>query len=97
MLDVSEFLRQKVPKKTRKKKRRINTQKQITNKVAKKSTGTTCISEMKEFCIFCLEKRLQSSPAVRFARFRSNRRYKPGDQRRDIRKKPKVICGALEQ
>ena len=79
VLDVSEFLRKKVPKETRNKKRRINTQEQNTDKVVKKSIGTTCISEMKKFCIFCLEKRQQSSSAVMFARLRSNRRYKPGD------------------
>ena len=55
MLDVSEFLRKKVPKESRNKKRQIKTQKQITNRVAKKSIGTTCISEMKEVCKFYLE------------------------------------------
>ena len=79
VLDVSEFLRRKVPKETRNKKRRINTQEQNTNKVVQKDIGTTYISEMEEFCIFCLEKRQQSSSAVMFARLRSNRRYKPGD------------------
>ena len=33
VLDVSEFLRKKVPKETRNKKKRINTQEQITNKI----------------------------------------------------------------
>ena len=59
--------------------RRINTQEQISNNVVKKSIGTTYISEIEEWCIFCLEKHQQSSSAVMFARFRSNRRYKPGD------------------
>ena len=76
--NVSEFLRKKAPKESRN-KRRPNTQKQNTNKVVKKSIGTTYISEIEEWCIFCLEKRQQSSSAVMFARFRSNRRYKPGD------------------
>ena len=81
VLDVSGFLRKKVPKESRNKKRQLNTQKQITNKVMKKSIGTTCISEIKEVCIFCLEKCQQSSSAVMFARLRPtcNRRYKPGD------------------
>ena len=79
VLDVSEFLRRKVPKETRNKKRRINTQEQNTNKIVQEDIGTTYISEMEEFCIFCLEKRQQSSSAVMFARLRSNRRYKPGD------------------
>ena len=73
VLDVSEFVRRKVPKETRK-KRQINTQEQKTNKVVQKDIETTYISEGEEFCIFCLEKRQQS-----FARLRSNRRYKPGD------------------
>ena len=73
VLDVSEFLRRKVSKET-KKKRRINTKEQKTNKVVQEDIGTTYISEGEEFCIFCLEKRQQS-----FARLRSNRRYKPGD------------------
>ena len=76
--NVSEFLRKKAPKESRN-KRRPNTQKQNTNKVVKKFIGTTYISEIEEWCIFCLEKRQQSSSAVMFARFRSNRRYKPGD------------------
>ena len=79
VLDVSEFLQRKVPKETRNKKRRINTQEQNTNKVVQEDIGTTYVSEMEEFCIFCLEKRQQSSSAVMFARLRSNRRYKPGD------------------
>ena len=79
VLDIGEFLRKKVPKEARNKKRRINTQEQNTNKVVQKYIGTACISEMEEFCIFCLEKRQQSSSAVMFARLRSNRRYKPGD------------------
>ena len=67
VLDVSEFLRKKGPNVTRNKKRRINTQEQITNKVEKTSIGTVCISEMKEVCISCLEKRQLSSSAVMFA------------------------------
>ena len=79
VLDVGKFLRRKVPKETRNKKRPMNTQEQTINKVVQKDIGTTYTSEMEEFCIFCLEKRQQSSSAVMFARLRSNRRYKPGD------------------
>ena len=67
VLDVSEFLRKKFPKETRNKKRRINTQEQISNKVVKKSIGTVCISGIEEVCRFCLEKRQQSTSAVMFA------------------------------
>ena len=54
-------------------------QEQVTTKVMKKPIGTTSMLEMEEFCVFCLKKRQQYSPAVMFARLRSNRRYKPGD------------------
>ena len=86
-------------KEPRNKMRWINTQGQITNTVVtEKPIGTTCISEMEEFCfcMFCLEKRQQSSPAVMFARLRSNRRYKPSDEGREAREKTNVIYGALE-
>ena len=79
VVNVSEFLRKKFLNKSKNKKRRINTQRQVTNKVMKKPIVTTYQFEMEEPCIFCLEKRQQSSPAVMFARLRSNRRYKPGD------------------
>ena len=63
----------------------------------KKPIGTTYILEMEEFFhVFFLEKRQQSSLAVMFARLMSNRRYKPGDQGREIVEKTKVICGAQE-
>ena len=39
VLNVSECLRRKVPKKTRNKKRRINTKEQNTNKAVRKSIG----------------------------------------------------------
>ena len=79
VLDVSEFLRKKDLKEPMKKKRRIITQKQITYKTIQKPIRITYIFEMEEVCMFCLEKRQQSSSAVMFARLRSNRRYKPGD------------------
>ena len=69
VLDVSEFLQRKFLKRTRKKKKRINTQAQNTNKAAKRSIRTTSISEMEEVRILCLKKREQSSSAVMFARF----------------------------
>ena len=98
VLDVSEFLRRKVPKETRK-KRRINSQEQKTNKqndtktgrkktntkkpISRKAkitpTGTTSTSGDNNPSKFCFGRRQQTSSAVRFARFRSNRRYKPGD------------------
>ena len=53
VLDVSEFLWRKDPKETRNKKRRINTQEQNTSKVVQKDIGTTYISEMGRFSIFC--------------------------------------------
>ena len=79
VLNVSKLLQKKFPKKSKNKKRRINTQEQVTTKVTKKPIGITYMLEKEELCIFCLEKRQQSSPAVMFARLRSNRRYKPGD------------------
>ena len=79
VVNVSEFLRKKFLNKSKDKKRRINTQRQVTNKVMKKPIVTTYKFEREEPCIFCLEKRQQSSPAVMFARLRSNKRYKPGD------------------
>ena len=79
VLDASVFLWKKVQKEIRNKRRRTNKKKQTRNKAMKTPTGTTSILEVEELGIFCLEKRQQSSSAVRFARFRSNRRYKPGD------------------
>ena len=79
VLDVSGFLLRKGPKGTKNEKRRINAQEQNTNKAVKTSVGTTCISEIKETCVSCLEKRQKSSSAVMLAQLRSNRRYKPGD------------------
>ena len=72
-------MRKKLPHKSKRKKRQIKIQKHVTTKVIKRPSETTYISEKEEPRIFCLEKRQQSSPAVRFARLRSNRRYKPGD------------------
>ena len=79
VLDVSVFLRKKVKKEIRNKRRRTNKKKQTPNKAMKTPTGTTSILEVEELGIFCPKKRQQYSSAVRFARFKSNRRYKPGD------------------
>ena len=80
VLDVNEFLRKMVLKKPRLKKRQINAPEQVTNKVMNKSIRIIYILETEEVCMFCLEKRKQSSVAGMSARLRSNRRYKPGDQ-----------------
>ena len=79
VLNVGKLPQKTFPKKSKNKKRRINAQEQVTTKVTKKPIGITYTLEKEELCIFCLEKRQQSSPAVMFARLRSNRRYKPGD------------------
>ena len=96
MLDVSSILWEKVLKEPRNKGRQINTKEHTTHKAMKKPVEATCISETEEFCVLCLGKRQQSSSEVMFARLRSNRRYKPGDQGREIVEKTKVICGAQE-
>ena len=79
VLEGRELLRKKTSHKTKKKKRRIKKQKRDTTKVISRPTETIYTVEKDEPCILCLEKRQQSSPAVMFARLRSNRRYKPGD------------------
>ena len=79
VLNVSKLLQKNFLKKSKNKKRRINTQEQVTAKVTKKPIGITYMLEKEELCIFCLERRQQSSPAAIFARLRSNKRYKPGD------------------
>ncbi len=79
VLNVSEFLWKKFRKRSKNKKRRTNKEKQVTTKVMKRLIRTTYMLEKEEPPMFCLEKRQQSSPAVMFARLRSNRRYKPGD------------------
>ena len=79
VLNVSKLLRKKFLKKFENKKRITNMRRQATDKVTEKPIVTTHKDEMEKLCIFCLAKRQQSSPAVMFARLRSNRRYKPGD------------------
>ena len=79
LVNVSEFLRKKLLHKSKNIKKRINTQRQVNNKVTKKPIETIYMLEKEEPCILCLEKRQPSSSAVMFARLRSNRRYKPGD------------------
>ena len=75
----------------------INKDGRVTIKVLKRPIRIACLLEKEESRMPWLEKRQQFSPAVRFARLRSNRRYKPGDKGKDTCKKLKVICGALEQ
>ena len=58
---LSEFLRKMFLKKPRIKKKQINAQEQVTNKVMNKPTRTTYVLETEEVCIFCLEKRQQST------------------------------------
>ena len=79
VLQAGEGLWKKVPKKPRKNRRQTNVRKQITNKVTMKYIRTLYWLETRNLCIFCIERRQQSSPVVRFARLRSNRRYKSGD------------------
>ena len=79
LLQVGEVLREKVPKKLRKNRRQTNTRKQTTNKEMMKYTKTSHQLLPRKLCTFCIQKRQQSSPAVMFARLKSNRRYKPGD------------------
>ena len=62
VLDVSKFLRRKVSKETRK-KRRINTQEQQTNKVVQKDIGPTYISEVEEFFYLLPRK----APTIQFS------------------------------
>ena len=79
VLEGRKILGKKTSHKTKKKKRRIKKQKRDTTKVIRRPTETIYSVEKDEPCRLCLEKRQQSSPAVMFARLRSNRRYKPGD------------------
>ena len=79
VLDVSAFLQKRVQKDIRIRKRRTNTKKPTSNKAMKTTVGTTSASEVKDPSTFCIKKRQQTSSAVRFARLRSNRRYKPDD------------------
>ena len=52
VLNVSKLLQKKFPKKAKNKKRRINTQEQVTAKVTKKLTGTTYMLEKEELVYF---------------------------------------------
>ena len=79
VIDVSVFLQKKVQKEIKNKRRQTNTKKQTSNKAMKTPAGTASIFEVKEPGTFCIKKGQQPSSAVRFARLRSNRRYKPGD------------------
>ena len=76
VLKVRECIRNKLPQKSKSKKRQIKRQKRFTARVTKRPTETIYILEKEKPRIFCLEQRQQSSPAVMIARLRSNRRYK---------------------
>ena len=58
VLNVSEVLRKKLLKKSKNKKKRINTQRQVTNKVMIKFIVTRYTLEMEDPCIsiVCLKK-----------------------------------------
>ena len=60
-------------------RRQSNKEERVTIKVKKRPLRRIYLLKKEEPCMLCLEKRQQSSPAVMFARLRSNRRYKPGD------------------
>lgn len=64
---------------TTKVRRQSNKKERVTIKVKKRPLRRIYLLKKEELCMLCLEKRQQSSPAVMFARLRSNRRYKPGD------------------
>ena len=79
VLDVSALLQRKFQKNIKAGKRRTNTKKSTPKKAKITLAGTTSTSEANDPSKFRIEKRQQTSSAVRFARLRSNRRYKPGD------------------
>ena len=79
MIKISGVLQKKSLKMSKNKKRRINTQRQVTNKVMKKPIVKRYKLKIEEPCIFCLKKRQQSSPSVMFARLKSNKQYKPSN------------------
>ena len=79
VMNVSVLLMKRFPGKPKNKKKRTNKGKYVTTRVRKRPKSTTHIVTKEEPWKLCLEKLQQSSPAVMFARLRSNRRYKPGD------------------
>ena len=79
VLDVSALLQKKFQKDTKTGKKQTNTKKSTSKKAKITLAVTTSTSETNDPNKFRIEKREQTSSAVRFARLRSNRRYKPGD------------------
>ena len=79
VLNVSSLLRNKAPKGPKKKMRTANNQARTIHESNKDQIGKTDMPAVRDCLVFCLEKRQQTSSAVTFARFKSNRRYKPGD------------------
>ena len=79
VMNVSGLLRKKFLGRSKYKKMKIIKEKYVTTKVRRRPTRTSYILEKEEPWNNCLKKCQQSSPAVMFARLRSNRRYKPGD------------------
>ena len=78
-LDVSAILKKKFQNDTKTGKKKTNTKKSISRKAKTTPTGTTSTSRENNPSKFRFGRCQQTSSAVRFARFRSNRRYKPGD------------------
>ena len=79
VLEVSAPLQNKFQKGTKTGRKKTNTQKSTSRKVKTTLTGTTSTSKDNDPSKFRFGRRQQTSSAVRFARLRSNRRYKPGD------------------
>ena len=71
--------RKKLLKKPQNKHRQINIQKQITDKPREETIRTTHVSGTEKWIMGWAGSCKQSSPAVMFARLKSNNCYKPGD------------------
>ena len=78
-LDVSAILKKKFQNNTKTGRKKVNTKKSNYRKAKTTPTGTTSTSRENSPSKFRFGSRQQISSAVRFAKFRSNRRYKPGD------------------
>ena len=78
-LNVSALLQMKLQKNIKTRRRRTNTKRPSPKKSKTTPAFVTSTPEANVPIMPYIEKRQQTSSAVRFARFRSNRRYKPGD------------------
>ena len=78
-LNVSALLQMKLQKNIKTRRRRTNTKRPSPKKSKKTPAFVASTPEANVPITPYIEKRQQTSSAVRFARFRSNRRYKPGD------------------